>query len=256
MRCRGEVGASSHTRRSCGESAGTDFSKNFRHYIALKIPPDIYGHAFLYTQCLFFIIHGLHPRNYIFHLSRIIPTHCLFFGNHFVYFIYGLSLMLSVPIRHRTGTALLMTLANRLRLICSSEGVPYVFVLTSSSLLSMFCSFFENSSQDGKKVAKHLLFRLVLLLLIRSKQPSKSFCSLHQAFFFKGFFRFNMMQSYSITNTGTMWKKTQKLIKVFRKIRPISLKKTYSWCILPSRLGLQNTPTSSLQRYKTPLRVS
>ena len=76
------VGKSSCTRRSCRESeqpVGINFNQNSRPYIILynlphdqnsrpyiilyKLPHDPHDHASSPTQCLFFIVHGLHPRN-------------------------------------------------------------------------------------------------------------------------------------------------------------------------------------------------
>ena len=89
---------SSCTRRSCLESellAGTDLSQNSRFYVILKLPRDPYAMFIFHlsrlkpTHCLLFIGHGLHPRNTH---SPLVTTYTLTFlgsGNHFVDFIYG-----------------------------------------------------------------------------------------------------------------------------------------------------------------------
>ena len=72
------------TLRSCrksGEQTGVDFSQNFRPYVVLKPPRNPhamldFGWSWLTpTHCLFFIGHGLHPRNACFHWSRLTSTH-------------------------------------------------------------------------------------------------------------------------------------------------------------------------------------
>ena len=83
------VWESSYTRRSCRESkqpTRSNFSQNSRPYIVLKYPCDSRACASSPTQYLFFIGHGLHPRNPCSPLvTAFTPSHCLFSASHFVY---------------------------------------------------------------------------------------------------------------------------------------------------------------------------
>ena len=83
------VGGSSHTQRSRQESeqkARSDFIKNSRSYVVSKLPRDPHDHTSSSMKCLFFIGHGLHPRNV--YASGSMSTHFCFFGSRFIDFIY------------------------------------------------------------------------------------------------------------------------------------------------------------------------
>ena len=101
------IGESSRTRRSRRESeqpVGINFSQNSRRYIVLKLPFNphalivFHGSRLIPAHWLFFMGHGLHLRIdcfswvtaytralIVFHGSRLIPAHWLFFMGHGLY---------------------------------------------------------------------------------------------------------------------------------------------------------------------------